>query len=821
MDTLLQDLRFGAKLLWKEKALAATILATLAVCIGANTAIYGVIDTVLLDPLPYPESDRLVQVFNSYPGAGAPRAASSAPDYFFRRERVDAFSEVAQYQGWGHTVGEPGSTERVQTMRVTPSFFPMLGASALIGRTFAEDEIEIGNQQKAVLSYGFWQERYGGEASVLGTDLRVDGRPYTIVGVLPRSFTLPVPREASFHVPIPYEPEDRTAERLHNNNYQMIARLAPGATAEQAESQIAAMDRSLIDQWPIPNAAEMLEDAGYHAVVVNLKDDLLRDIKPVFYLLWAGVAFVLLIGCVNIANLMVARSNVRRQELATRLALGADRSRVARQLVTEAVLVAVIGGLLGLALGAAGLQALSVFGVDQIPRGAQVAVDGDVVLFTFLVALAAGVFFGIVPLLHLFRSDLSAVFRAESHGGTSSRRAVTLRSVLVTAQVAIAFVLLIGAGLMFASFRSALAVDPGFEPEQVLTGRISLPRSAYPDGDARRQFIAELLDEVRALPGVQAASVASAVPFSGNFSSSVVTPEGYTPQPGESVLSPFRTQIAPGYFEAMGIPVVEGRTFNETDTEDAANVMVIDRWLADRYWPGESPLGRRFLNGVPGMPDISEDDYYTVIGVVETIKQNELTEETPIGAYYYNYRQQPFGSMTLVARVDGDPLAMTGAVRRVVAGIDPDLPFYLPTTMQARIDESLQDRRAPMMLLGIFAAVALFLAAVGIYGVLAYSVTQRTRELGIRMALGSSPGEVFRMVVGQGIRVVLAGLVLGVLASLALVRLIQALLFGVEPGDPVVLGAVALALGVVGVVATVMPARRATRIDPVEALTAE
>jgi len=822
MEKLLQDLRFGAKLLWKEKALSLTVLLTLAVCIGANTTIFSVINAVLLEPLPFPEPDRLVCVFNSYPNAGAERSPSSAPDFFYRREHVQAFEEVAEYQYWGHTVGESGSTERARTMRVTPSLFPLLGVQPLIGRNFSEEEMNLGNEAVVILSYGFWQERFGGDPGVLGQDLRINGRPYAIVGVLPESFRFLGEQENRFYVPIPFTPEDRTPERLHNNNYGMIGRLRPGATIEQAVRQIEALDRGLIDEFPVPNARQILEDAGYHAQVHNLHDDLLRDVRPTLIMLWAGVAFVLLIGCLNIANLMLARSNVRMRELATRIALGANRARLSRQLLTETALIAVLGGLLGLAVGWAGLRLIQTMGAEDLPRGTQIAIDGSVVLFTFLVAVAAGIFFGIIPLLHMFRTDLNAVFRAESRAGTASRRAVLLRSALVTGQVAVAFVLLIGAGLMFASLRAALNVDPGFQPSSVLTGYLSLPESRYPDDAAQRQFTDDLLRQVRALPAVTSASVTSMIPFGGGGSSSVILPEGYVPRPGESLLSPFNTVAGPGYFEAMRIPLIAGRYFNERDTEDAQRVIIIDQWLARRYFEDENPVGKRMLYGtLPGMEENEEDFLYTIVGVVGQIKQNDLTQTEHVGAYYRTYKQRPLGFLTLVARTAVEPATLTAPIRQVVSRIDPDLPFYYPETLEQRVAESLVSRRTPMLLLVVFAGVALILAAVGIYGVLAYSVTQRTRELGIRVALGGSPQQVFRLVVSQGLRVLGLGLVIGLAGSLLLVRLIQTLLYGVQPTDPVVLTAVVLTLAACGIGACLLPARRATRIDPVVALNTE
>jgi predicted permease len=565
-----------------------------------------------------------------------------------------------------------------------------------------------------------------------------------------------------------------------------------------------------------------MEDAGYHVEVLNLKADLLRDIRPTFIMLWVGVAFVLLIGCLNIANLMLARSNVRSKELATRMALGSDRVRLSRQLMTESVLIALLGGVLGLGLGAGGLSLVAGMGVDDLPRGAEVGIDGGVLLFTLAIAVIAGIFFGAIPLAHVFRSDLSSVFRAEGRSGTANRRMVLLRSAMVTGQVAIAFILLIGAGLMLASLRSALRVDPGFQPNSVLTGYLSLPESNYPDSDSRRQFIDELLREVRAVPGVTAASITSMIPFGNNNSSSVILPEGYMPQEGESLLSPFRTTAGPGYFEALRIPLIAGRYFDESDNEDSRQVIIIDEWLAERFFPNEIPLGKRMLSGtLPGMEENEEDYLFTIIGIVGSIKQYDLTEAEQVGAYYFTYKQDTPGFMTLTVRTAVEPITLTAPIRQSLAQIDPDLPFYYPETLEHRVSESLVTRRTPLVLLAGFAGVALLLAAVGIYGILAYSVTQRTRELGIRMALGSSPGAVSRMVVLQGVKVLGLGLVIGLGGSVLLVRLIQSLLYGVQPTDPTVLLGVAGTLTIVGIGACLLPARRATRIDPTVALNTE
>lgn len=822
MDSLIRDIRQTLRLLLRERTFSATVLLTLAICIGANVAIFSVIHQVLLEPLPYEAPDRLVTVLNQYPGAGADAGASGSVDFAQRRENIAAFEEVALYQGSGSTVGEPGSTERVASMRVTPSFFPLLGVQALMGRTFAEEEMMEGSHRKVVLTHAFWQEQFGGEASAVGRDLRVDGQPYTVVGVLPADFVLPQ-STARIVVPIAFDEEAFSLQRWHSNSFQMLARLNPGFTVEQATAQNAALNDALIDQWPIPNARQLLEDAGYRTVVVPTQEYMVRDVRAALYMLWAGVAFVLLIGCVNIANLILARGQTRVAELATRLALGARRVEVARQILTESVVMGLVGGVLGVGLGAIGLRLLLQLGASDLPRGSEIALGAPVLGFALALALAAGVLFGSIPMVQILRSDLTPAFRNESRTGTSNRRAVLLRNGLVTGQVALAFVMLIGAGLMFTSLRQALSVDPGFEPEGVLTGFVSLPQARYPDGVARRQLWDGLLAGVRSTPGVAQAAVTSQLPFSGNNSNSVITPEGYVPPPGESLLSPYQNTVSEGYFAAMGIEVLEGRAFLPSDGPDDLRVIVIDEWLANRYWPEESALGQRMIYGaIPGMEDIPEEAFHTIVGVVRTVKQRDLTQPDGehSGSYYFSLAQRPLAFGTVVARAESgeDAPALTGDVRGVLGRLDGELPLFGVATMQDRIDESLLQRRVPLVLLSVFAAVALFLAMVGIYGALAYSVNQRRREIGIRMAMGSAPGQVFRAVVGQGLRVTGLGLLSGAVAAVLLTRLIQTLLFGVGATDPTVMLSVAGILALVGLAACVVPARQATTVNPADAL---
>ncbi|HEX7051127.1 MAG TPA: ABC transporter permease [Longimicrobiales bacterium] len=819
MDTILRDVRFGLKLLLRDRTFSLTVLLTLGVCIGANVAIYSVVETVVLSPLPFEQPDRLVTIYNSYPGAGAERGDNSAPDFFFRRERVAGLEEVALFQGSASTVGEAGRVERVRSLRVTPSFFPMLGVRAARGRTFLEEEMDPGREPTVILTHGYWQERFAGSPDVVGRSLRIDGVPTTIIGVLPEDFRMPQHPDIGFVLPLTFTPEQRTLHDWHSNSYAMLGRLAAGATIEQVEAQIAALNASLIEEVPLPNVAQLLADVGFHTVVVDARDDLVRDVEPVLFLLWGGVGFVLLIGCVNIANLMLARSQARMRELATRMALGAQRARLARQILTEAVVMGLLGGGVGIGLAAVGLRLLTVVGVDELPRGAEIGLNLAVLLYTVALALAAAVLFGAIPIVHLFRSDLNRVFREEGRGATASRAAVLLRGGLVAGQVALAFLLLVGAGLLLRSFRAALEVDPGFEPEGVLTAYIALPDARYPDGDARRAFADELLRRVRALPGVTAAGITDQLPFGSTHNNSAIRPADYEPPPGESILAPKSTTAGPGYFEAMGIDLVEGRTFDERDGPGDTRAIIIDEWLARRYWPDRSPLGQRMTQAVPGEA-ADDEDLYTIIGVVETIKHEDLTAAASdhVGAYYFSYRQRSVGSMALVVRTEAEPASLTGSIRAVLDRLDPELALFDVQALESRLAESLASRRTPMVLLLVFAGVALFLAITGIYGVLAYSVAQRTREIGIRMALGIPPTGAIQLVLRQGMTLTGAGLAAGAVAAFFLVRLIQSLLFGVRPMDPVVLVATAALLAVAAAAACMIPARRASRVDPVIAL---
>jgi predicted permease len=816
MDDFFQDVRFGWKLLLKDRGFLAATLLTLALCIGANTAIFSVIHSVLLRPLPYAESDRLVILYNSYPNAGAPRAATGVPDYFDRQREIDAFESVALVRQRGVTVGDAGSPERVLALGVTPSFFGLLRVSPLSGRTFSEEEGQLGNERRVVLSHALWRQQYGGRQGVIGTDIRVDGVAHTIVGIMPEGLSFHDP-DVRLWMPLAFTDEQKSDDSRHSNNHQMIARLKDGASVALAQEQVAALNERNNDRFP--QFKEILRSAGFHTVVKGYKEDLTSDIGGTLYLLQGGVLVVLLIGCVNIANLVLVRSTVRSRELATRFALGAGRWRMVRQLLTENMLIALAGGILGIGAGYGGMRLLTVLGADQLPRAEEIGIHAPVLLATGLISLVAGVLFGTIPVARLFRADLSTVFRQESRSGTGSRAALFARSTLVVAQVSLAFALLIGAGLLLVSFSRKLSVDPGFEAGNVVTASISLPASRYPDSSPAA-FVRTVLERIRGIPGVEGAGATTLIPFGDDYDASVISPEGHVSRPGESPLSSMNSTITPGYFEAMRIPVQRGRNFDARDSEGALPVVIIDEWLANRYWPGQDPIGKRLYEGVPELTE--EPEYRAIVGVVGEVRVGSLGDEIDrVGHYYFPHDQRPLGQIYVVIRAVRDPLALIAAVRGEVTALDPDLPIYAVHTMQDRIGQSLLTDRARMTLIVIFGGVALLLATIGIYGVLAYSVALRTREIGIRVALGSRAPDIFKLVLGQGLRLLGSGLAIGLAGSLLLSRVLRGMLFGVGPNDPVVFAGVFALLAMVAVVACVIPARRATRIHPARALTVE
>lgn len=824
MDRLLQDLRFAVRLLWKDRTFSITTIATLALCLAANVAIFAVVNGVLLQPLPFPEPDRLIRMFNKYPGAGVDSGGSNGvPDYFDRRAGMPALEEQALFRESGVTISGNGvpEAERVQSMLVTPTFFRVLRAQPFRGQLFTDAQGEPGTGAMViVLSHGFWQRVFGGREDAIGQDIRLGGELYKVVGVMPREFVFLNPEIELFR-PAAFGAREKSDDSRHSNNWQQFGRLKPGATLEQAQSQLDAINAANLERFP--QWREILKNARFSSEVVDFQTELVGDRRSTLTMLWGGAIFVLLIGGVNVANLVLVRSTSRIRELATRHAMGATFGRLTRQALTESTVLSIAGGVAGLGLGWWALRAAPFFGFDRLPSGLTLALDAPVVGFTLLLIAVVGVGVGLIPVIAMRRANMAQVIREEGRSGTQGRGPRLMRRVLVTTQVAFALMLLIGAGVLLASFQRVLTIDPGFRASNVLTGTISLPGTRYKDNAALVATTNRLLERIRVVPGVEGAGMTTTLPFSGSYSDSVILAESYQMKPGESLISPGQVVASDGYFEAMGAKLIAGRYFDAGDTEGRPQVMIIDSRLAGRFWPDGDAVGKRMyfptnINNLMEKPN--ESQMITIVGVIEPMKLRGLidTQAQKIGTYYGALRQGPGRTLGIAIRTTQAPATVTASVRREIAQIDPEMPFYGVRTLDDRLSTSLMDRRTPMLLATGFAVVALFLAAIGIYGVLAYQVSQRRREIGIRMALGAESGSIFNLVLKEGGVIVGLGAAFGLAGAFFLRQTLQAQLYETGAMDPRVVAAVAGMLMTVALIACVLPARRAAKTDPLIAL---
>jgi putative ABC transport system permease protein len=825
MQTLLQDLRHALRVLAKSPGFTIVAVLTLALGIGANSAIFSVVNAVLLRPLAYTDSASLVNVWSKFEKDGIPQNWISEPEYWDLLQHNESFSQIAAFSlgGRANLTRADGPPLQVSEASATAGLLPMLGVTPILGRTFAVDEDQTGHAQYALLSYALWQSQFAGDPNILSKSVQLDGVSYSIVGVLPKQFSLGGRQD--LWIPLGLDragPNNRGSHYLH-----VVARLKPETNSAQASSALVRLAGDLRRTYPnfYGPAAE-----NFDMYMVPVKDQLVSRLRPALFVLLGAVAFVLLIACANVANLLLVRASAREKELAIRTALGAGRAQLIQQLLTESVLLASAGGLLGLGLAYWGVAALRAIVPANIPRMNEVQLDPAVLAFTFGVSLLAGVLFGLAPSLHITRADLRETLNESGRSSSAGGRSRFLRASLVVSELAISVLLLAGAGLLIRSFTRLLAVSPGFQTQHLLTMELSLPAKTYPDGPPVQKFFTELMASLKTLPGVQSVGAISEMPLADSYSSGSVffqdTSIQDTPKLQALGNLPYmeidQRSATTGYFQAMQIPLVRGRLFTEVDDADAPLVAIVDTNFAYRFWPHGGAIGQHVV--VDTIPNVNPNTprWRTIVGVVGHVKHYSLDVEGR-QQIYFPHRQPEFGissprDMTLAVRTSMDPASVTSAIREHVAALDKDLALYNVATMDELVSTSVAQPRLNLSLLVAFALLALVLAAIGVYGVMAYAVTQRTQEFGIRMALGASSSDVLKQVFLEGGRLAVLGLALGLIAALGLAQLMSSLLFGVQPRDPATFIAAAAVLVLVALAACYIPARRATRVDPLVAL---
>jgi putative ABC transport system permease protein len=805
MDDLLRDLRYAFRLLLKSPAFTAIAVSTLALGIGANTAIFSVVNGVLLRPLPYREPGRLVMIVekNSYS-----ILSTSYENYLDWRDQSHSFEAMEATRGATITLTGAGEPERLNVRMTTAGIFPMLGVGAQVGRTFLPEEDKPNGAPVALLSYGLWQRKFGGTREILGKPVTLDSRPYTVVGVLPSDFQILQPAD----VFLPFTPWAKTLpdDRNWHPGIFPVARLKPGASREEARAEMVGITKRLEEQYPLYNT-------GKSADVVGLQEQLVQNSRPALLLLLGAVSFVLLIACVNVANLLLARAGARAREVAIRSAMGASRTRMMRQLLTESVLLAVAGGAVGLLLAKAALAPLLSLAADSVPQGLPIGLDHWVLLFTAGVSLLTGILFGIVPAMRTAKQDLRETLNEGARGSTVGPGQHRLRGSLVAMEIAFAMLLLVGSGLLLRSFSRLQEVPPGFQPDHLFVADLPLSQTAYAQPAQRAEFFDRLVERAKALPGVRSAAAASFLPVSGGGSIIHFNIKGQPPKtPNEFIAAGYRA-ITPGYLETLGVPLIQGRLLTASDHEKAPPVVVINATMLKTFFHNENPLGKYMQLGAEPDQDVP---WMEVVGVVGDVRPGLGLD--PQAEMYLPYRQAdlvlPVFQLSLVLRTAGDPLLQASALRNALAEIDPDQPLVRVRTMEDNMASSIAQPRFRTWLILIFAGIALALAAVGVYGVMSYTVTQRTNEIGVRVTLGAGPREIYRIVVGEGLRFAILGVGIGLAAALALTRLLQSFLFGVSAYDPMTFAGVPVLLILVAVAASLVPARRATRVDPVVAL---
>lgn len=801
IGTLWQDLRYGARMLMKSPGFTAVAIITLALGIGANTTLFSVVNAVLLRPLPYEGSEQLVRLWQTTAGF-SDRTRASALNFSDWREQSQSFEAMAAYNdNTAYNLSGAGEPERVAGAPVSASLFSILRVRPVIGREFLAEEDQPGGNKVVILSHGFWQQHFGGESAVLGKTILLNGAPRTIVGVMPRGFGFPKP-ETALWVPAAMDSKD-----MGRGNYflNVIARLKPGVTSAQAQADLDKIAARLEKLYPVTNTDSRV-------ILVPEHEEVTGKIRPMLLVLLGAVGFVLMIACANVANLLLARAAARQKEIAIRAALGASRFRIVRQLLIESLLLSTFGGALGLLAATFGLKALIAASPADLPRIAEISLDNHVLVFTIVVSMLTGILFGLAPALQVSKPNLNETLKESGRHSTTGTG--LLRSGFVVVQVALSLILLIGAGLIIRSFWRLLGTSPGFTHEKVLTAKLSLPFAKYPQPSQSANFFQQVIQRVETLPGVQSVGATSALPLSGMNNSRYFYING-RPHAGarDYTLAAYRV-VSKGYFRTMGIPLLKGRDLSERDAGETEPVVIINEALARRFFPDEDPLGKQMKMGEG--PD-SPNPWMTIVGVIGDVKHRAMDEEAR-PELYRPFIQTPEWEMAVTIRTAQKSESLIAAIRREVMAIDSDQPLANVSTMEQLMDKSVARRRFNMSLLAMFGTLAMLLAAIGLYGVMSYTVAQNTREIGIRMALGAQSTDVLRLIVGQGMALTLIGVAIGIAGAFGLTRLMKNLLYDVTATDPMTFAAVSTLLTIIALFACWLPARKATKTDPIVAL---
>jgi predicted permease len=805
MQTLGQDLRYGARILWNKPGFTLIAVLTLALGIGANAAVFSIVNSVLLRPLPYPNAERLMTIWEDHRTRNGPeREWTSPPGFEDWRDQANSFDHVVSFQFWQPTLTGQGEPERLVGAQVSHDTFAMLGAAPALGRSFRPEEDRRGAESVVIISHGLWRKSFGADPSLVGRRISLNGESRVVIGVMPAGFKFPIIGDADIWRPI--QPVLNPGCQRGCTAIRVMARLKPEASEAQARAELNAIAARIEQQFPDTNTK-------VGATLVPLQEFLVGAVKTQMLALLVAVGFVLLIACANVANLLLARSATREKEIAIRASLGAGQWRIARQLLSESLLLAVIGGAAGLLLSYWLVSLLVSFSPQGTPRLDEVGIDRSALGYTMAITILTGLLFGTVPVWQLFKADLNRSLRDGGKGLQGARSGRRALSALVVAETGLALMLLVGAGLLIRSFIQLQRVDAGFNPRNVLTATVALPQAAYPERNQIAPFYSQLLERVRTLPGVQSAAAVSSLPLAGFDSDAGFVIEGRpAPQPDQRPVA-WVSSVSPGYFRTMGMRLIAGREFNERDNENAPKVVIISEAAARRHFPNEDPIGKRIGNGRP-------DGWREIVGVMADVKHFGLNQDARVSMFFPD-RQQPARRMSIVVRTAADPLSLSSVLRGAVAEMDKNLAVSEIIPMEEITAQSIGQERFTLLVLGLFSALALLLAVAGIYGVMSYAVAQRTHEIGIRVALGAQTRDVLKLVVTQGMALVLAGVGIGLASALALTRFIRGLLFGVSATDPMTFVGVAALLALVALVACYVPARRASKVDPMVALRCE